>query len=495
MQDIFICSFCEQQLRLKPEQITKSVRCPKCSNLVWLLPNATNAISSQLVSEWFYMKDRLLRKPEETGPVMDEEFLQLLTTGSIAPETQVKSPSMTNGQWVTASRINTSMIKAQVSQRAAEVARLHRVAQRQAQADSSNREKLFRAIQQAVSDGRISVNEREQIYGFAKAIGVTEDEVANVLKSESERLFQRVLEESLADGWLDPSERERLSALSSSLGLRINLNASQSEQLQLAEQAWLISNGRFSIQDCSTKAQLNKGEELLASTTAEWLEVSTAKTFVGIPLGNGRHLKSVVEGECILTNKRIAIMGSLDSKKMTFASVAYFEWFSDGLFCNRSTGASVFLRPLKGAKNWSQFVLLAQHVRSGDPVVGLIPKNSFVPKTLDEDVLTTSGIDSFDRSSRGAKYTFRVVGDFVSDRQARGSQMQIGDTILLRREPDNPYDPNAVSVRDSLGGDLGYLKREVAEWFAGILDSKKPMRFSVAGWTTGGSLLVDVFEL
>lgn len=45
-----------------------------------------------------------------------------------------------------------------------------------------------------------------------------------------------------------------------------------------------------------------------------------------------------------------------------------------------------------------------------------------------------------------------------------------GMLVQLVREPDNPADPNAIAVRDTTGRRIGYLPREIAEQYAGLID-------------------------
>lgn len=45
-----------------------------------------------------------------------------------------------------------------------------------------------------------------------------------------------------------------------------------------------------------------------------------------------------------------------------------------------------------------------------------------------------------------------------------------GDFIELRREPDNPYDGNAIAVYTAEGEQIGYLNRETAKEFAECMD-------------------------
>ena len=44
-----------------------------------------------------------------------------------------------------------------------------------------------------------------------------------------------------------------------------------------------------------------------------------------------------------------------------------------------------------------------------------------------------------------------------SDRQVIAGQCRQGEELTLRREPDNPQDPNAVAVFRENGDQVGYL--------------------------------------
>jgi hypothetical protein len=63
-----------------------------------------------------------------------------------------------------------------------------------------------------------------------------------------------------------------------------------------------------------------------------------------------------------------------------------------------------------------------------------------------------------------------VRGLIYEDRAAALSGLTVGDAVALEREPDNPYDPNAIRVRRDDGRDLGYVAREAARGIAGRLD-------------------------
>jgi len=50
-----------------------------------------------------------------------------------------------------------------------------------------------------------------------------------------------------------------------------------------------------------------------------------------------------------------------------------------------------------------------------------------------------------------------------------------GKDLVLRRDPDNPHDPNAIAVDPARGGEqVGWVPREVAAELAPELDARKP---------------------
>ncbi len=72
-------------------------------------------------------------------------------------------------------------------------------------------------------------------------------------------------------------------------------------------------------------------------------------------------------------------------------------------------------------------------------------------------------------------YSLSVVGesydnDDGTSRQKIIRRCKAGDQIVLRREPDNPYDPNAIAVTTAAGEQIGYLSRDNAEWVPDALE-------------------------
>src|SRR5688572_16380897 len=55
-----------------------------------------------------------------------------------------------------------------------------------------------------------------------------------------------------------------------------------------------------------------------------------------------------------------------------------------------------------------------------------------------------------------------LAGVMHEGRSATISQLSLRELVVLRREPDNPSDPNAIMVLTRSGQPLGHIRRELA---------------------------------
>ena len=81
-------------------------------------------------------------------------------------------------------------------------------------------------------------------------------------------------------------------------------------------------------------------------------------------------------------------------------------------------------------------------------------------------------------------YTLNIVG--VPDRQEEIGGCCEGENLILKREPKNRYDANAVAVLRENGNQIGYLSRDDAEWVARIMDDGDEVEARIK-WITGGT--------
>ena len=87
--------------------------------------------------------------------------------------------------------------------------------------------------------------------------------------------------------------------------------------------------------------------------------------------------------------------------------------------------------------------------------------NTFVPE-LETEI-------SHDFHS-GSRIFTRVVGVTFNGRQAVIARLDQGEEILLKREPSNPYDCNAICVERQNGQQIGYINRHLAATLAPFFD-------------------------
>ena len=64
----------------------------------------------------------------------------------------------------------------------------------------------------------------------------------------------------------------------------------------------------------------------------------------------------------------------------------------------------------------------------------------------------------------------RVVGVTYNDRQAVIAKLGYSDQIVLKREMENRYDPNAIAVYTSDGQSIGYIPHHVARELSAMID-------------------------
>jgi tellurite resistance protein/DNA-directed RNA polymerase subunit RPC12/RpoP len=498
--NIFICSYCEQSIKFKKDQEGRRIQCPKCGKSVWVYDNRGTSIFARLTSTWMYERPKLLGLlgSRMVGPVSDTEFLALVARGEIDNDCFVQSPELTKNQEVTAGRLNFSIVKEMCSQREAEEQRVRNLQIREQQRDTKNREILLQGIRKAIADGSLSSNERSQLLAFAAKTGITVAEVEDVLKKESSSLLTQVVEEAVSDGFFDDSENERVSRIAIGLGLSLEFTKDQQFRISLARSAWSIIE------------QLRTGclPQTIEFMGAEVFEVVCLKRPAGIHLGGDHYLKLAGKGVIKRVEKSLLLDGQLTAKRYSLSSIIGVQWYSDGLFLKRSSGKSLFIRPVKSGLEWCLFAMHMEAMMTGEPVVGLIPDNSFIPasdivvaeEAVEElgvdDLVTTddSPINDWSPSNRIPRFTFRVVGESYGNRDAELKRLSIGEEVYLAREPGNPHDSNAVAVYNQDRRALGYLKREVSVWFAPILDKDRKFQCFVKQRTATGGVVIAVFD-
>ena len=90
-----------------------------------------------------------------------------------------------------------------------------------------------------------------------------------------------------------------------------------------------------------------------------------------------------------------------------------------------------------------------------------------------------------EQSFRGEFYT-KIVGVTFEGRQRLISKLDIGEQLILLRNPNNPYDRNAIGVYNINYDMLGHINRDLAKKMAPLIDSGVRFQVTVSEVVGGG---------
>jgi single-stranded-DNA-specific exonuclease len=93
--------------------------------------------------------------------------------------------------------------------------------------------------------------------------------------------------------------------------------------------------------------------------------------------------------------------------------------------------------------------------------------------------------DPYSTIGDASVFNSKLVGVSFEGRQDVISGLQAGSELELERQPDNPYDPNAIAVRYG-NLQVGFIRREIATHLAPRIDAGARYRARIASLTGGG---------
>ncbi len=111
----------------------------------------------------------------------------------------------------------------------------------------------------------------------------------------------------------------------------------------------------------------------------------------------------------------------------------------------------------------------------------LVKKHKLVPDKLPKPY--TALLKEVRRAGKDNYYVVNVKGVTFDGRQEAVAKLKYEEQVILKQEPTNPYDTNAVMVVRQMGEQIGYIDRFLAARIAPQLD-----------WL-GGSVIGTVTEL
>ncbi|NXN30303.1 HLTF factor, partial [Nycticryphes semicollaris] len=99
------------------------------------------------------------------------------------------------------------------------------------------------------------------------------------------------------------------------------------------------------------------------------------------------------------------------------------------------------------------------------------PSSDFYSNLGLEDVLSVGDVSAAEDDTDSAILYGTLRGSVVGLRYYTGI-VNNNEMVALQREPNNPYDKNAVKVNNVNGDQVGHIKKELAAALAGIMDNK-----------------------
>lgn len=79
--------------------------------------------------------------------------------------------------------------------------------------------------------------------------------------------------------------------------------------------------------------------------------------------------------------------------------------------------------------------------------------------------------DPRDRPGRAREFRCTVHGLCFENRYRLLRRIQVGDPLVLEREPENEIGGDAIRVRIEGPRTIGYVPREISRWLAPLLDA------------------------
>lgn len=81
----------------------------------------------------------------------------------------------------------------------------------------------------------------------------------------------------------------------------------------------------------------------------------------------------------------------------------------------------------------------------------------------------------------------KVAGVTFNGRQSLINHLQNGQMLELRREPLNPFDPNAIAILTN-GNQIGYINKDLAQQLSASMDAGIKYKCQIRSVTGGGDL-------
>ncbi len=146
-------------------------------------------------------------------------------------------------------------------------------------------------------------------------------------------------------------------------------------------------------------------------------------------------------------------------------------------------------RGRRNAKLMTKKIIPHIDAQTQEPESGTLPQEHAPIAQRMEELFTLQNeiceVGEYAGITRMARFNTKVVGVTFENRQSALSMLESGVELALVREPENEYDPNAISVRLLNGTQLGFLNRHLARRIAPVMDEGIEYDAAVSSVTGG----------
>ncbi len=218
-------------------------------------------------------------------------------------------------------------------------------------------------LESALADGRIDEEERMFMNRIGEDLQLKDEFVKGIYQKKAGERIREHLDSVVASGRLSPEDEKELEALTSNLGVELNITDKDRAQLDKFKLFWQIENGELPVLDAPLR--LFRGESCHFMTPCDWLEMVTETRRINyggptlrLKIAKGVYWRAgslgvnrisedvwrkIDSGRLFLTNKRIIFMGSKRNKVIRLNTILDFTAYRNGVDIQKASGKSPFL--------------------------------------------------------------------------------------------------------------------------------------------------------
>lgn len=215
-----------------------------------------------------------------------------------------------------------------------------------------------RRVTEVLRDETVSPAEQQQLLSLRKALRIEERDALAMWSAQAKPILERQWQQAVSDRRLTIDEKRALDALARNFGVTVDFDQATRAQLDRMHWYWLMENGTFPT--VATPINLQRNETCHFAAAAQMYELRTetqrvnyAGASVRIRIMKGVYyrvgsasaqritrdvLRHVDSGTLYVTNKRVIFDGQRKNAAIAFGHVLSVVPYSDGVEVEKTSG-------------------------------------------------------------------------------------------------------------------------------------------------------------